>query len=89
MKLIWGKQNGSYAEYNHPPSRNDDFYFRELGNSVEIYSSTYDKFSPIGDLIAEESESYLTQLPDDVYNAKNLLPKKLCFKHKDNPSYID
>ena len=64
-------------------------FFRELRNSVEIYSSTYDKFFPISDLIAEESESYLTQFPNNVYNAKNFVSKKIYFKCEDNPSYID
>ena len=58
-----------------------------LENSLDKYSH-YDKFLLIGDFNAEDSEPILSQFLS-IYNAKNIVKSKTCFKSIENPSCID
>ena len=71
----------------HPPSQSDDYFFPNVGKSLDKYSY-YDKFILIGDFNAEDSEPILSDFLS-TYNAKNIVKSKTCFKSINNPSCID
>ena len=52
------------------------------------YSKHYDKFMPIGDFNAGESEPCLSQFLYE-YDDKNIVKENICFKNPLNPSCID
>lgn len=72
----------------HPPKQSDDYYFKQVGNSLDLYCQNYEKFLLIGDFNAEESEPCLYQFLQE-YESKNLVKEKTCFKSINNPSCID
>ena len=71
----------------HPPSQSDEYFFYNLGNSLDKYNN-YDKFLLVGDFNAEVSEPILSQFLS-TYNAKSIVKDKTCFKSVENPSCID
>ena len=75
---------GSY----HPPSQNDDYYFKHIGRALDVYSNFYDKFLLTGDFNAEEIEPCMATFLYQ-YDARNLVKQKTCFKNPNNPSSID
>ena len=75
---------GSY----HPPSQSDQYYFKCLGNALDVYNKRYDRFLLIGDFNAEDSEPCLSEFLYQ-YGSKNIVKDKTCFKNPDNPSSID
>ena len=72
----------------HPPSQNDDYFFNCLGSALDIYNTTYDKILLVGDFNAEETESVCDGFLD-LYNLKNLVKDKTCFKSIKKPTCID
>ena len=72
----------------HPPSQNDDYYFKSIGDSVDIYCSDYQKYVLVGDFNADENEETMKQFLE-LYGLKNLVREKTCFKSMNNPSCID
>ena len=72
----------------HPPSQNDSFYFNNIWCALDIHMQNYDKFILIGDFNAEEGEVTLGDFMD-LYDLKNLVKEKTCFKSVENPSCID
>ena len=59
---------GSY----HPPSQDDDYYFRTVGRALDIYNNFYDKYLLTGDFNAEEIEPCLSTFLYQ-YDANNLV----------------
>ena len=41
----------------HPPSQDDKLYFNSIGQGLDVYTKSYDKFLLIGDFNAEEGEA--------------------------------
>ena len=72
----------------HPPSQSDDYFFYHLGNSLDHFSKKYDNFLLAGDFNSEETESVLSEFLQ-IYDAKNIVKDKTCFKSTVNPSCID
>ena len=72
----------------HPPSQNDNFYFNNVGCALEIYTQTYDKIILVGDFNMEEEEIILENFME-LYNLRNLVKEKTCFKSVENPSCVD
>ena len=70
-----------------PPSQPDNYFFYNLGNSLDKYNH-YDKFLLKGDFNAEDSEPILSEFLS-TYDAKNIVKGKTCFKSITNPSCID
>ena len=58
---------GSY----HRLSQSDQYFFENIGKTLDKYSKHYDKFMLVGDFNAEEPEPCLSQF-DIEYNAKNI-----------------
>ena len=63
----------------HPPTQ---------GRALESYTKTYEKFLLIGDFNAEEHENILREFLD-LYDLKNMVKQKTCFKSVINPSCVD
>ena len=75
---------GSY----HPPSQNDDYYFRWIGSAFEYYNTKYDKCLLAGDFNAEVDESTMNGFLEN-FGLKSLVKQNTCFKSINNPSCID
>ena len=65
--------------------QSDQYFFENIGKTLDKYLKHYDKFMLVGDFNAEESEPYLSQLPYE-YNAKNTVKENTCFKKALNSS---
>ena len=63
-----------------------EYFFGEVGKSLEKYSQIYNKFLLIGDFKA--GESVLAQFLHD-YNAVNIIHENTCYKSMNNPSCSD
>ena len=81
--LLFGTYHSTHAVNG---STNDD-YFKEVGQTLDVYSN-YEKFLLAGDLNAEEEEDCLSDFLYE-YNTRNLVKEKTCLKSLDNPSCID
>ena len=75
---------GSY----HPPSQPDEYYFKCVGESLDVYNQSYEKFLLVGDFNAEDTEPCLSQFLYQ-YEAKNIVKDKTCFKSICHPTCID
>ena len=72
----------------HPPSQNDKFYFDNVGRALELYIKKYNKILLAGDFNAEVQETILNNFIE-LYNLRNLVTEKTCFKSVQNPTSID
>ena len=72
----------------HPPSQNDNCYFENISNVIDLYYRVYDKMLLVGDFNAEEGEMCIDSFLYE-YCFKNLVKQKTCFKNPNNPSCID
>ena len=71
-----------------PPSQSDQYFFENIGKTLDRYSKHYEKFMLVGDFNVEESELCLSQFYCE-YNAKNIVKENTCFKNALNPNCID
>ena len=78
---------GTYHSTRPIYGTNDENYFKEVGQALDIYCN-YEIFLLAGDFNKEENENCLNDFLSD-YNAKNLVKENTCFKSLDNPSCID
>ena len=72
----------------HPSRQFGQYFFENIGKTLDKYSKYYDKFMLVCDFDAEESEPYLSQFHYE-YNAKNIVKENTYFKNALNPSCID
>ena len=72
----------------HPPKQRDNYFFNCLGNALNIYNNRYDKILLVGDFNAVVGESDFDGFLD-LYNLKNLVKDKTCFKSINKPTCID
>ena len=72
----------------HPPNQVDNYYFKAIGNALDIYNNIFDKCILVGDFNAEEIEVDLSNFLE-IYGLKNLVHEKTCFKSLTNPTCID
>ena len=66
---------GSY----HPPNQKDEYFFKYISKSLDLYNQRYDKFLLIGDFIAEDTEPCLSQFLYQ-HNAENIVKVKIVLK---------
>ena len=45
----------------HPPNQADDYFFKFIGNVLDHYFKTYEKFLLLGGFNAEDTESILSE----------------------------
>ena len=72
----------------HPPSQPDEFYFDSIGRALDVYNSSYDKTLLAGDFNAEDHETVLKTFLQ-LYDLKNIVKDKTCFKSLYSPTCID
>ena len=72
----------------HPPSQNNDLFFRKLSNQINFYLKTYENFFIAGDLDCQETEPIPSEFLN-MHSAKNIVKEETCFKSIENPSCID
>ena len=72
----------------HPPSQSDDYFFKNVGNSLDLYFQDYSKFLLVGDFNAVETEPCLSKFLNQ-YDSRSLGKASTCFKNPQNPSCID
>ena len=72
----------------HPPSQRDEFYFDSIGRALDVYNSCYDKILLAGDFNAEDHETVLKTFLQ-LYDLKNIVKDKTCFKSLYSPTCID
>ena len=72
----------------HPPNQPDDYFFKTVGNALDQYLKTYEKFLWLVDFNAEDTEPILSEFLKQ-YEAKNIMKSKTCFKNPDRPTSID
>ena len=66
------KNKWLFCGCSHPPSQSDQYFFQNIGKTLDKYSKHYYKFALVGDFNAEESESCLSQFLYE-YNTKNIV----------------
>ena len=66
----------------HPPNQADDYFFKAVGNALDQYLKTYEKFLLLGNFNAEDTEAILSEFLEQ-YEAKNIN------KNPDKPTCID
>ena len=59
-KLIWLKLTWLFCGCYHSPSQSDQYFFENIGKTLDKYSKHYDKFMLVGHFNVEESEPCLT-----------------------------
>ena len=72
--LLFGTYHSTHPIYG----TNDENYFKEVGQALDIYCN-YEIFLLAGDFNIEENENCLNDFLSD-YNAKNLVKENTCFK---------
>ena len=72
----------------HPPSQSDNYFFQNIGSSIDFYCQYYEKFLLVGDFNAEDTEPHLAEFLRN-YDVKNIVKNKTCYKNINNPSCID
>ena len=72
----------------HPPSQSDDYFFKNVGNSLDLNFQDYSKFLLVGDFNAVETEPCLSRFLNQ-YDSRSFGKASTCFKNPQNPSYID
>ena len=72
----------------HPPGQSDDYFFKTVGNSLDLYFQDYSKFLLVGDFNAVETELCLSKFLNQ-YDSRSLGKASTCFKNPQNPSCID
>ena len=74
--------------YISPPESERWFYFDNIARALDIYTQTYDKILLTGDFNADENKGSLKSFLE-LYDLKNLVREKTCFKSLLNPSCVD
>ena len=72
----------------HPPSQENQYYFNNLSNALDLYLRDHDRFMLIGDFNILDSEPCFSDFMSQ-YDAKNIVKEPTCFKSITNPSAID
>ena len=72
----------------HPPNQDNQYYFNNISNSLDLYLREYGRFVLIGDFNMSDSDQCFLDF-NSQYNAKNIVKEPTCFKSITNPSTID
>ena len=75
------------CSYN-PRFSQRSFHLNELGKNLDTLTSKYDNIILLGDFNTEPTDTALSNFCE-IYNLKNLIKDKTCFKNPNKPSCID
>ena len=63
-------------------------HLQKIGNNLDLWSSKFDNYLLMGDFNSEPNESAISDFCE-IYNTKNIIKEKTCFKNPENPTCID
>ena len=63
-------------------------HLKEIGNNLDLLSSKFDNYLLMGDFNSEPNEPAISDFCE-IYNTKNIIKEKTCFKNPENPTCID
>ena len=72
--------NPKYSQISH--------YLKEIGKNLDVLTSKYGNIILMGDFHAEPAATVVSDFCE-IYNLKNIIREKTCFKNPNNPSCID
>ena len=72
--------NPKYSQISH--------HLKEIGKDLDVLTSKYDNTILVGDFNAEPADTAVSNFCE-IYNLKNIIREKTCFKNPNNPSCID
>ena len=72
----------------HPPSQNDDYFFKSVADALHIYNNSYEKVILAGDFNAEVCEKVFDCFLG-TFGLNSLIKDNTSFKSLINPSCID
>ena len=72
----------------HPPNQDNQYYFNNISNSLDLYLREYSRFLLMGDFNTVDSDPIFSDF-NSIYDAKNIVKGPTCFKSATNPSTID
>ena len=78
--LLCCSYNPKYFQITH--------HLKQIGKVLDILSSNYENILLLGDFNTEPSDTVLSNFCE-IYNFKNLIKDKTCFKNPEKPSCID
>ena len=76
-----------YCSYN-PKYSQISHHLREIGKDLDVLTSEYDYIMLMGDFNARPTDTVVSDFCE-IYNMKNIIREKTCFKNPNNPSCID
>ena len=78
--LLCCSYNPKYSQISH--------HLKEIGKDLDVLTSKYENIVLMGDLSAEPTDTALSDFCE-IYNLKNVIKDKTCFKNPNKPSCID
>ena len=78
--LLCCSYDPKYSQISH--------YLKEMGKDLDVLTSKYDNIILMGDFNAEPADTIVSNFCE-IYNLKNIIREKTCFKNPNNPSCID
>ena len=63
-------------------------HLQETDNNLDLLSSKFDNYLLMGDFNSEPNEPDISDFCE-IYNTKNIIKEKTCFKNPENPTCID
>ena len=81
------KQNWIFISIYRPPSQPEQYFFCEIGKTLDHFCTKYENIILIGDFNCEAEEDVMNGFMDN-YNLQNLVRCPACFK-SGNPQSID
>ena len=87
LKSTSGKKWLLSCSYN-PTRKNIVNHVKNISTGLDQFSATYDNLILIGDFNVEPEEVNMLDFLN-IYNLKNLVKQKTCYKNPENPSCID
>ena len=82
-----GKKWLLYCSYN-PKYSQISYHLKEIDKDLDVLTSKYDNIILMGDFNAEPADTVVSDFCE-IYNMKNIIREKTCFKNTNNPSCID
>ena len=78
--LLFCSYNPKYSQISH--------HLKEISKDLDVLTSKYDNIILMGDFNAEPADTVVSDFCE-IYNLKNIIREKTCFKNPNNPSCID
>ena len=80
------KQKWLLATIYHPPTQPQQYFFTEVGKTLDHYCRTYENLILMGDFNCEIDDDVISDFVDN-YNLASLVRSPTCFK-SDNPGVL-